>query len=79
MKYKTLSNGIRIPAIGLGTWPMKKGQVIDAIVYADSLGYTGIDTAPSYGNENDIGNAVVILLKKRLRENIFITTKIENI
>jgi diketogulonate reductase-like aldo/keto reductase len=41
MEYRTLSNGVRIPPIGLGTWPMKGKQVIDAIVYADSIMHGG--------------------------------------
>ena len=50
---------IEIPRIGLGVWMMNgpnecKNAVIDAI----SIGYRMIDTARSYGNEEEVGEAI---------------------
>ena len=48
----TLSNGVRIPCLGLGTWQTMDGdQAVDAVLCAIDAGYTHIDTAQAYGNE----------------------------
>ncbi|MFV0527439.1 MAG: hypothetical protein ACK5MN_01765 [Lachnospiraceae bacterium] len=42
----TLSNGIRIPAIGFGTYRTPKGSdTRDSVVQAIEAGYRGIDCA----------------------------------
>lgn len=51
-KY-TLSNGVEIPKLGLGTWLISNDQVIDTVKDAISLGYRLIDTAFAYGNEQE--------------------------
>ena len=67
-----LNNGIEIPEIGLGTWLIDNDKVKNVIKTAVELGYTHIDTAQAYENEEGIGKA----LKELKRENLFITTKI---
>lgn len=67
----TLSNGIGIPAIGLGTYPMNDEEVASAIVAAHEVGYSLFDTSSAYGNERGVGKA--------LNKNDFITTKISNL
>lgn len=44
----TLSNGIRIPKLGLGTWLIPDGEAAEAVRTAVSLGYRHIDTAQAY-------------------------------
>ncbi|OED30423.1 aldo/keto reductase [Methanosphaera sp. WGK6] len=71
--YK-LNNGVKIPAIGLGTWQLDNTTVVDAIRNATSLGYRLIDTAKSYGNEHGVG--IGIKECGISRSELFLTTKI---
>lgn len=74
----TLSNGVQIPAIGFGTWQMPNNEDTTAIVsHALEVGYRHIDTAQAYRNEEAVGRAVKKSDVKR--EDIFITTKIDNL
>ena len=49
----TLSNGVEIPKLGLGTWfiPDDQAAEAEAVRQAASIGYRHIDTAQAYGNE----------------------------
>lgn len=71
--YK-LSNGYKIPKLGLGTWLMNDVQTAQAIRDAVSIGYRHIDTAQAYMNEVGVGEG--IRSSGVLREELFITTKI---
>jgi diketogulonate reductase-like aldo/keto reductase len=68
------SNGAEIPAIGLGTWDARGGEVVHAVTAALDAGYRHIDTAAMYGNEAEVGEAV--RNHPTPRERIFITTKV---
>jgi diketogulonate reductase-like aldo/keto reductase len=68
------SNGAEIPAIGLGTWDARGGEVVPAVTAALDAGYRHIDTAAMYGNEAEVGDAV--RNHPTPREKIFITTKV---
>jgi len=73
----TLSNGVKIPVIGFGTWQAKDGDIAESSVLAAlEAGYRHIDTAAIYGNEESVGRAI----KKSgiPREELFITTKLWN-
>ncbi|GAV06919.1 hypothetical protein RvY_16828 [Ramazzottius varieornatus] len=74
----TLNNGEKMPMLGIGTWQSKPNEVKDAVDYALDLGYRHIDTAYVYGNESEIGEALVNKFKngKLKREDVFITTKL---
>ncbi len=73
----TLSNGVKIPCIGFGTWQTQDGEVaVSAVLNAIEAGYRHIDTAQSYGNEESVGIAVKKSGVKR--EEIFITSKLAN-
>lgn len=70
----TLSNGILIPKLGLGTWMLNDAQSEAAVINAVNAGYTLIDTAQAYENEAGIGNG--IKHSGVPRETLFITSKI---
>ncbi|MCD5978855.1 2,5-didehydrogluconate reductase DkgB [Pseudomonas quasicaspiana] len=63
-----------IPAFGLGTFRLKDQVVIDSVTNGLELGYRVIDTAQIYGNEAEVGKAIVN--SGVPREELFITTKI---
>jgi diketogulonate reductase-like aldo/keto reductase len=63
-----------IPALGLGTWPMRGQACVRAVAEALKLGYRHIDTAQMYGNEADVGAGIVASGIRR--DEVFITTKV---
>ncbi|MDE7105808.1 MAG: aldo/keto reductase [Anaeroplasmataceae bacterium] len=74
-KYFTLYNGIKIPAVGFGTWQVKDGQeAYDSVKWALEAGYRHIDTAYIYGNEISVAKAIAD--SGIDRKDIFITTKL---
>ncbi len=69
-----LSNGVKIPCIGYGTWQTPTGDIArESVKTAIELGYRHIDTAFAYGNEADVGDGIRASGVKR--EDIFVTTK----
>ena len=70
------ANGMRMPRIGLGTWPMKGAECQAAVESALSLGYRHLDTAEMYGNEDAVGAGLAASGLKR--GDVFVTTKIWN-
>lgn len=70
----TLSNGVKIPKIGLGTWLIPDGEAAQAVRDAVAMGYRHIDTAQAYGNERGVGEGVRTCGVPR--EKIFITSKV---
>ena len=72
-KY-TLSNGVEIPKLGLGTWFISDKDVIQAIKEAAKIGYRHIDTAQAYENESGVGDGIRASGVKR--EDMFVTTKL---
>lgn len=72
-----LSNGVKIPKIGFGTWQIKPGEETEkAVGLALKNGYRHIDTAEGYQNEESVGKA--IKNSGLNREEVFITTKLES-
>lgn len=71
----TLSNGVKIPCLGYGTWQTPDGETArDCVKYAlDTAGYRHVDTAFAYGNEVSVGEGIRASGVKR--EDIFLTTK----
>jgi len=72
-KY-TLSNGVEIPKLGLGTWFISDTNVVQAVVDAAKIGYRHIDTAQAYQNERGVGEGIRASGVKR--EDMFVTTKL---
>ncbi len=72
-KY-TLSNGVEIPKLGLGTWMIPDEQTDEAVRQVVALGYRHIDTAQAYGNEAGVGRGVKSCGVKR--EELFVTSKV---
>lgn len=76
MKYFILNNGIKMPVIGLGTFPMKRLELFKVFFQATSCGYTSFDTSSAYGNERWLGLAQWISRKQR--DKLFFSTKLSN-
>ncbi len=70
----TLSNGVKIPKLGLGTWFISDDTVAQAVKDAVALGYRHFDTAQAYQNERGVGEGVRTCGIPR--EEIFVTTKL---
>ena len=74
-EYFELEGGVKIPAIGFGTWQVKDGsEAYESTLWALEAGYRHIDTAHAYGNEESVGRA--IRDSEIPREDIFVTTKL---
>ncbi|MEU3781715.1 aldo/keto reductase [Streptomyces sp900129855] len=69
-----LNDGTRLPALGLGTWPMDDAQAEEAVAGALGLGYRLLDTATNYRNESGVGRGVA--RSGVAREEIVVTTKL---
>ena len=54
----TLNNGVRMPALGLGTYQSSPEQTVRAIETALAKGYRLIDTAAPYFNEQQVGEGI---------------------
>jgi diketogulonate reductase-like aldo/keto reductase len=79
----TLNNGVRIPAVGFGTFANEgaKGETYKAVTKALEVGYRHLDCAWFYQNEDEVGDALHDFLAKNpdiKREDIFIGTKVWN-
>ena len=74
MQYLTLNNGIKMPILGFGVYQIPPEDTEQAVLDAISAGYRLIDTAQSYFNEKEVGEAIGKCGVPR--EELFITTKV---
>ncbi|GAA6002984.1 aldo/keto reductase family protein [Rhodotorula paludigena] len=72
-----LVKGLKIPAVGLGTWKSKPGEVRNAVRVAIEAGYRHIvDCAWAYKNEHEVGQGIKD--SGIQRDDLFITSKLWN-
>lgn len=72
-----LSNGVKIPCVGFGTWKLPNDEyTVDVVKTAIDCGYRHIDTAFAYQNEKAVGKAIRECGLKR--SELFVTSKLDN-
>ncbi|MFT7351666.1 MAG: diketogulonate reductase-like aldo/keto reductase [Flavobacterium sp.] len=74
MEYVNLNDGNKIPLVGFGTYKCTEEEGIASVKAALNQGYSLLDTASVYGNEEAVGKGI----KKSdlAREDVYITTKL---
>ena len=74
-EFIVLNNGVKIPAIGFGTWQVADGEEgYSSCLNALKAGYRHIDTAFAYGNERSV--ACALRDSGLERKEVFLTTKL---
>ncbi|MEG2330235.1 aldo/keto reductase, partial [Anaerorhabdus sp.] len=58
MEYVVLQNGVKMPKLGFGVFQISKEECEKCVLDALKVGYRHIDTAQSYMNEEEVGNAI---------------------
>ena len=58
MEYVKLANGVEMPILGYGVYQVTKDECERCVSEALEVGYRHIDTAQSYFNEEEVGEAV---------------------
>ncbi|KRN12551.1 aldo/keto reductase [Limosilactobacillus fermentum] len=77
MEYATLSNGMKMPMLGIGIFQVPEAECERLVSLALETGYRLIDTAQAYGNEAAVGRA--IRQSGLAREDVFATSKLSSI
>ncbi len=72
----TLSNGIKIPCVGYGTWRTGDDSAAQAVRLAVEAGYRHVDTAAIYNNERGVGEGIRTCGVDR--KELFVTSKVWN-
>ena len=67
-----LSDGQRMPQLGLGVWQTPPDDAARVVAAAVDLGYQAVDTAAGYNNEEGVGEALAD------HPHVFLTTKLRN-
>jgi diketogulonate reductase-like aldo/keto reductase len=72
-----LNDGREMPALGLGTWQSEAGKVHAAVSHAVRGGYTLVDGAYCYGNEEEVGRGLKEAFDAGVkREDVFVVSKV---
>ena len=74
MEYVKLNNGVEMPILGFGVYQIPKEETKECVLNAIKVGYRLIDTAQSYFNESEVGDAIKECGVPR--SELFITTKV---
>lgn len=76
--YLTKTHGF--PVLGLGTFKTEPGIMYNTVKEALNLGYQHIDCAPVYGNQAEIGKALINAINQKIvtREQLWVTSKLWN-
>lgn len=74
MDYVTLANGVKMPQLGYGVYQVTQEECERCVLDALDVGYRAIETAQSYFNEAEVGEAIA---ESGIdRKEIFLTTKV---
>lgn len=71
---RTLGDGVSVPVIGFGTYPLRGDEGVRAMASALEVGYRFLDTAVNYRNEREVAEAV--RASGVDRGDVFIQTKV---
>ncbi len=74
MEYIVLNNGVKCPAVGIGTYMLSTREAENSVREALKMGYSLVDTANAYVNERAVGRGMKESGVKR--EDIFLSTKL---
>lgn len=74
MREVRLNNGVMMPSVGFGVYQIDKNETKAVVLEALKVGYRMIDTAASYFNEREVGEA--IRESGLPRESVFVTSKL---
>ncbi len=74
MEYVKLNNGVEMPILGFGVYQIPKEDTKRCVLDAIKVGFRSIDTAQSYFNEAEVGEAISECGVPR--NELFITTKV---
>ncbi len=74
MEYVRLNNGVEMPILGFGVYQIPKEETRRCVLDAIDAGFRSIDTAQSYFNEAEVGEAISECGVPR--NELFITTKV---
>ncbi|GMH40838.1 hypothetical protein BSKO_08742 [Bryopsis sp. KO-2023] len=76
----SISAGIEMPVVGLGTWRSEPGEVQRSVLAAVRAGYRHIDCAEVYGNESEVGEALEQVFTEGVvsRKELWVTSKLWN-
>ncbi len=74
MEYIVLNNGVKCPAIGIGTFMLSPAEAENSVREALKMGYSLVDTANAYVNERAVGRGLKDSGVKR--EDVFLSTKL---
>ena len=80
MNSVILSNGVEMPNIGLGTFPLYGDVLTNTLYEAYKIGYRLVDTADNYHNEKDLGESLDYLYShsSATRKDMFLVSKISD-
>jgi 2,5-diketo-D-gluconate reductase B len=73
-KSVSLRSSLKLPPIGFGTWLLPPAECARAVSTAIDIGFRHIDTAPFYGNEEQVGMGIAA--SKVPRDELIIATKV---
>jgi diketogulonate reductase-like aldo/keto reductase len=78
MEYITLSNGVKAPVLGIGTFMISPEDTENAVYEALKTGYRMIDTANAYLNEEAVGKGLRRAMDEGIvrREEVILSTKL---
>ena len=74
MEYIELNNGVKCPAVGIGTFMLAPADAENSVREALKMGYSLVDTANAYVNERAVGRGIKGSGVER--EKIFLSTKL---